>query len=184
MAKKELYFLAIIPDEPIKQEVMDLKLELADRYNCKSALKSPPHITLHMPFQWRTDREDQLLDKLGKFEFESGLITVEMKDFDFFDPGVVFVGVAPNEDLKRLQLELVTYIRKEFNLFNANYKDKPFHPHITIGFRDIKKALFPEIKKFYESKRYSAEIKISSYCLLKHNGKSWDEFKYFNLNVK
>ncbi len=178
MAKKSLYFLAIVPEGKVKEEVMGLKLELAEKFHSKSALKSPPHITLHMPFQWRSDREEQLIERLGQFPFEGFPFDIELKDFDFFEPKVVYVGVRHQESLVRLQKELVTYMRLTFNLFNADYKDKPFHPHMTIGFRDLKKSLFPEIKKYYDLKKYSAKFEAAHFCLLRHNGKFWDELVY------
>ncbi|MFY0625372.1 MAG: 2'-5' RNA ligase family protein [Reichenbachiella sp.] len=155
---------------------MALKEQLAEKYNCKSALKSPPHITLHMPFQWRSDREDLLIEKLREFDFSGFSIDILLKGFGFFDPGVVFVDVVENENLTKLQSELIGYIRKSFNLFNANYKDKPFHPHVTIGFRDIKKSLFPEIKAEYMLREFEGKFQTSGFHLLKHNGKTWDEF--------
>ena len=69
MADKNLFFIALIPPEPIKSEVMAFKKEMEEKFDSKAALRSPPHITLHMPFQWREDREGLLKDKLGEFRF-------------------------------------------------------------------------------------------------------------------
>lgn len=44
------YFLAIVPDEAICDEVTILKEQLRDSFGLKYALRSPPHITLKMPF--------------------------------------------------------------------------------------------------------------------------------------
>jgi len=46
------YFIAIIPAEPWYSEALQLKKEVRDVYESKGALRSPPHITLHMPFRW------------------------------------------------------------------------------------------------------------------------------------
>ena len=179
MPEKKLFFIALIPPEPIKSEVIAFKKEVEENFNSKAALRSPPHITLHMPFQWREDREDQLKEKLGLFQFENFPINIELKDFDFFEPRVVYVDVMKNPELTQLQKELVVYVRKEFNVFNADYKDKPFHPHMTIGFRDLKKSVFPEVKEHYSEKKYEADFEVSNICLLKHNGKTWEEWFYF-----
>lgn len=177
--KENLYFLAIIPDHQVKEEVMDFKREVAEQFESKAALKSPPHITLHMPFKWRDDREEQLIETLSKFRFDAFPFSTELKNFSFFPPKVVFVDVVKSSPLNQLQKELSTYVRKELNLFNADYKDRAFHPHMTIAFRDLKKSKFKEAEQLYSSKVYSAAFHVNDFCLLKHDGQQWQEFRFF-----
>ncbi|SMD36221.1 2'-5' RNA ligase [Reichenbachiella faecimaris] len=181
MAKPEqnLYFLALIPDGPVLTEVMAFKQEVKDKFNSKGALRSPPHITLHMPFKWRVDREAQLIEKLSKFKFDQYPFQVTLDGFDFFEPRVVFVDVAKTEVLTHLQKELSMFVRRELKFFNADYKDRGFHPHMTIGFRDLKKAIFPEVKAHYQEQSYQRQFEVSGFCLLKHNGSRWEEFRSF-----
>ena len=51
------YFLAIIPPEKIEKEIYGLKELVADKFHSKAALRSPAHITLHMPFLWKEAKE-------------------------------------------------------------------------------------------------------------------------------
>ena len=44
---------------------MNIKQEFANRFNSKAALRSPPHITLHMPFKWKEEKEVKLIDVLS-----------------------------------------------------------------------------------------------------------------------
>ncbi|MEO9805699.1 MAG: 2'-5' RNA ligase family protein [Reichenbachiella sp.] len=180
MAKPEqsLYFLALVPDQEIYAEVMTFKEEVAKKFNSKGALRSPPHITLHMPFKWRSDKEEELIERLSQFKFEHYPITVELDGFDFFEPRVVFVHVIKSEWLALLQKELTTFVRRELKFFNADYKDRGFHPHMTIGFRDLKKAVFPEVKTYYKDQSYQRQFNVSNICLLKHDGKRWEEWKW------
>ncbi|WP_456458174.1 2'-5' RNA ligase family protein [Reichenbachiella sp.] len=181
MAKPEqnLYFLALIPDEPVRSEVIAFKEEVKEKFNSKGALRSPPHITLHMPFKWRADREDQLIEKLSLFKFDQYPFQVTLNGFDFFEPRVVFVDVDKSAILTQLQTELSDFIRRELKFFNADYKGRGFHPHMTIGFRDLKKAVFPEVKSYYQNQSYKRQFEVSGYCLLKHNGERWEEFRWF-----
>ena len=58
--KKEdlsLYFIALVPQEPTYAKVVGLKEEIQAGYESKAALRSPPHITLHMPFKWKHEKE-------------------------------------------------------------------------------------------------------------------------------
>lgn len=176
---ESLYFLALIPGEPIKAEVMAFKKEVEVKFNSKAALRSPPHITLHMPFKWKTAKEDELVEKLSGFRFDQYPLTVDLDGFDFFEPRVVFVNVIKNEPLTKLQKELNAYIRRHLKIFNADYKDRGFHPHMTIAFRDLKKSVFPEAKACYEHRAYVRSFEVSDFCLLKHDGRQWEEWKYF-----
>lgn len=181
MAKPEqnLYFIALIPDEPVLSEVMAFKQEVKEKFNSKGALRSPPHITLHMPFKWPADREELLIEKLSGFQFDQYPFQVTLRGFDFFEPRVVFVDVDKTEVLTQLQKELSDFVRRELKFFNADYKDRGFHPHMTIGFRDLKKAVFPEVKIYFQDRKYQRQFEISAFCLLKHSGELWNEFRWF-----
>ncbi|MFY0650905.1 MAG: 2'-5' RNA ligase family protein [Cyclobacteriaceae bacterium] len=177
--KECLYFLAIVPPEPIYTEVAQLKQLVFDQFESKAALRSPPHITLHMPFKWKESKEEKLLNSLINFEMSSAPFTVELSNFDFFPPKVVFVDVMPDAQLAELQSKLVKHVRLELNLFNADYKDKPFHPHMTIAFRDLKKNVFLSAKDYFSEQSYNAEFIVDGYHLLKHDGKKWNSYRAF-----
>ncbi len=81
--KEQLYFLAIIPPQPIYDEVMTLKQEVLEKFDSKAALRSPPHITLHMPFKWKEKKEEHLIQKLSEFQFEASSFSLELQNFDF-----------------------------------------------------------------------------------------------------
>ena len=179
MAEKAKYFIALIPPDPISAELMEFSEEVFERFQSKAALNSPPHITLHMPFQWREDKEDELKAKLDKFGDANRFHEITLKNFDFFEPSVVFVDVVKSRKLNELQKNLANYVRKEFNIHNASYKDKAFHPHVTIGYRDIKKYLFQDMKDYFSKQKYKAKFMVMDICLLKHNGEQWEEEFFF-----
>lgn len=172
---KNLYFIAIIPDLEVSQKVTELKREVALKFSSHHALYAPPHITLHMPFRFRADREDRLLDFIMAINSDMKPISTVLNGFDFFEPRVVFVNVEANDSLRKLQHTVVTRARRELKLDNANYKDRPFHPHVTIGFRDLKKAAFFEAKVYYESREFREEFIVTETHLLKHDGASWQK---------
>ena len=59
-----LYFIAIIPPDPIKSKIENIKLEFSKKYKTLHALKSPPHITLHPPFNMMEDELDDICKAL------------------------------------------------------------------------------------------------------------------------
>ena len=171
---ESLYFIAIVPPPPIQEEIMGFKYAMADEFGSKHALNSPPHITLHMPFKWKDKKLDKLVNLMNQLNDELKPFSMELKDFDFFEPRVVFVDVVPNSKLDKLQKNVVNLCRKVLKLDNGNYKDQGFHPHVTIGFRDLKKRMFYEAKTAFENKVYKARFSVHEISLLKHDGKKWN----------
>ena len=172
------YFIAIIPPEPVFSEIEKIKLDISQKYNNKSALRSPAHITLHMPFEMKESKEENLLQTISQFKFSSAF-KIELKNYSCFEPKVIFIDVVKNETLNALQKELVFHIKSNLNIFNQYDDKRAYHPHATIAFRDLKKTDFYLANEEYKAKTFSAEFKVSSFFLLKHNGKVWLRHKEF-----
>lgn len=172
------YFIAIIPPEPVFSEIEKIKLDISQKYHNKSALRSPAHITLHMPFEIKESKEANLLQTISKFKFSSAF-KIELKNYSCFEPKVIFIDVVKNETLNALQKELVFHIKSNLNIFNQYDDKRAYHPHATIAFRDLKKTDFYLANEEYKAKTFSAEFKVSSFFLLKHNGKVWLRHKEF-----
>jgi 2'-5' RNA ligase len=173
--KPKQYFLAIVPPSPVFEKALELKNYFKEKYHSKASLNSPPHITLHMPFRWKEEREDELITKLEEFGLAS--FPLQLLNFNSFPPRVIFIDVVPNECLPALQKKLLRYCKKELNLFNADYKDQPFHPHLTLAFRDLKKSTFGEAWNEFSSKPFEATFVVDRFVLLKHNGRVWESFR-------
>lgn len=175
---ESLYFIAVLPPPAIQEAITKLKLEIAEKYGSKHALKSPPHITLHMPFKWKDKRIAELEKVIETLNNQHKSFMVELKGFDFFEPRVVFVDVVENENLNMLQSQVVDTCRKQLKLDNANYKGRPFHPHVTIGFRDLKKPMFYEAKKVFENRKVTFGFDVREISLLQHDGKKWNVVEF------
>lgn len=171
---ENLYFIAIVPPVEIQEEITWFKEEIAMRYGSKHALNAPPHITLHMPFRWKDKKRAKLLEVMELLNSELQSFEIALKDFGFFEPRVVFVSVEENDKLNQLQKYVVDVCRRELKLDNGNFKNKAFHPHVTIGFRDLRKKMFYEAKEEFEKRAYSQNFLLGRIDLLKHDGKSWN----------
>lgn len=174
--KLKQYFIAVIPPSPVFEEALELKNYFKERYNSKASLNSPPHITLHMPFRWKEEKEHELSETLRMFKAGLQPFKLQLLNFNSFPPRVIFVDIVPNESLHALQKKLLRFCKRELNLFNADYKDQPFHPHLTLAFRDLKKSMFSEAWQEFENKPYTAEFLVDRFALLKHNGREWKRF--------
>ncbi|GHM99713.1 2'-5' RNA ligase [Cytophagales bacterium WSM2-2] len=174
------YFIAIIPPSPIEEEAMALKNHFKEKYNSKGSLNSAPHITLHMPFMWKEKNEEKLIGALKSFVTDQKMFPIALSGFGSFPPRVVFINVKPSEELNLLQSRLQKFCKSELNLFNAQYKDLPFHPHITIAFRDLKKDKFAVAWSEFREKTFEASFPVNRISLLKHDTRYWQPLYHFD----
>jgi 2'-5' RNA ligase len=179
--KRRQYFVALIPPSPVYEEALALKEYFKEKYQSKAALSSPPHITLHMPFLWNEEKEKKLVTKLHEFSRQCDPLKVCLDNFSSFPPRVIFLNVAESDYLDELQSKLHRFFKRELDIFNANYQDRPFHPHLTLAFRDLKKSQYHLAWEEFSKKEYKAEFMADKISLLKHNGKNWDVLKDFLL---
>lgn len=179
--QKQLYFIAIIPPEPIYSQINNLKAHLATQYNTKAALKSPPHLTLHMPFRWDEDKEERIFNTLENLTNSRHAFDLSLKGFGAFKPRVIYIDMVKPPALEALHDDLKKIMKISLNIFNAEYKDRGFNPHLTLAFRDLRKAAFFEAWNELERKDFEASFTVDKIMLLKHNGKSWDIYREFGL---
>lgn len=177
-----MYFIAIVLPPPIYEEAMTQKEYFKLKYNSKASLNSPPHITLHMPFKKKVKNETLWIERLNEFFKSRHPFPLSLVDYSSFPPRVIFITVAPNAALTNLQYDLNRFCKMSLNLFNSNYRDLPFHPHVTIAFRDLKKTKFEAAWAEFKEKKFQAEFVVDSVFLLKHNGNLWVTHHQFNLD--
>ncbi len=184
MNKKDshsLYFIAIIPSEPLQTELMNLKQWVFNEVGSKGALRSPAHITLLMPFKWKTEKEALLFTSLRKLASSMAKFDVSLHNFKCFKPRVIYVDVENTDTLTETKNHLLKMARQELKL-NFLKDLRGFHPHITIAFRDLKKPQFYKLWEQFKAQTFKASFKATSIALLKHNGKTWEEYQKFALN--
>ena len=178
--KDALFFIAIVPDAQIQQEVTEFKQYLAEHFGASHALKSPPHITLFPPFKWPQDRVEALLAMLRDFAAPEARFEIMLKNFNAFAPSVIYVDVMPNELLQNFQQRLENQLEKEFDLKNDR-GHHGFNPHMTIAHKDLKHGLFAEAWQYFSLQHYARTFEVENIALLQHNGRRWDIYKQFSL---
>jgi len=172
------FFIALLPPLPLMAKLHELKEYFAEHHNSKAALRSPPHITLLMPFLWRLDKIDRVEKTLIGLTQSQPTFPVELSNFGAFAPRVIYVDVLPEERLNQLQSGVAATCRTELNLFNDKHK-KGFSPHITVAFRDLRKAEFHQAWESFQQRNFSGNFEADSLTLLKHDGKQWEVFRQF-----
>jgi 2'-5' RNA ligase len=174
---KSLFFLALVPDNPVQHEIMDLKNEAARRFQSKHALKSPAHITIIPPFFWEEQKVPVLRKSLYPVTSNQSPFVVEIEDFDRFDQRVIFAKPLITETMKAFFLKVAAVCKEELEIpIKSNH---PFHPHFTIAFKDLKKSVFPEAWAYFQNLGYQQSFQARGLTLLRHNGQRWEEKETF-----
>jgi 2'-5' RNA ligase len=175
------YFIAIVPPEPLKNELEQLKQKFFNEFNTKGALRSPAHITLHMPFEFKEKEENRIILFLENFCKEFNPFEVKIKNYNCFEPRVIYADVVKSDSLFKLRQLLVDRIKPALNILNADYKGLGFHPHITLAFRDLKKQAFYVAWNKYKDEQLEADFDCNTITLLKHHENRWLEHRKFML---
>lgn len=174
------YFIAIVLPEPTLTVIEQLKLNLSSKFNLKGALRSPAHITLHMPFEYSIDKEKHLLDVLSLFKFDEELF-LEIKGFGYFDKRVIYADLTPNKNLNHLYNSLKYFISSNLKIENEINNLRGFHPHITLAFRDLKKHQFDEVWQETNLYNCNCRFNVNSISILKLNT-VWEVLKNYPIN--
>ena len=177
---KALYFVALLPPQEVKEEVLNMKLEFREKYNAKHALKLPAHITLVPPLWLEKIEEQEFVNRLKKFAEKVNPFFIVLKNFGHFGPRVIYINVEDNAALQNLHKNL----RETLNKFLPGETSANFHPHITLATRDLQKNEFAKAWEDFKNRSYLAEVEIGDLTLFRHNGKTWDEVEQFNFSEK
>jgi 2'-5' RNA ligase len=182
--RRKLYFIGIVPPSPLYEEAQGLKQYFYEQYRSKGALKSPPHITLHMPFKWDEGKEEKLISLLSEFAAKGPVkpFALQLKNFGCFEPRVIFIAVEKSGPLFLLQQEMNRFCKMNLNVFNATFKAHAYHPHLTVAFRDLKKPDFYKAWDAFKDKPFEGNFIVNEFVLLKHNGQVWGKFRSFSLH--
>jgi 2'-5' RNA ligase len=176
MEKESIYFIGIIPPGEICDSITAFRMDFADRFKSRAALRIVPHITLKAPFKLTSD-QPEIKRWFQAISFQQGAFQIELKDFGVFNKKrnpVVFVSPVLNTQLSTLQEEIIRSFRLTYPEIAVTGHELKFHPHITIAYRDLGLANFTEAWKEYEKKEYRAIFNVDGIVLLQHDGRGWN----------
>lgn len=177
--KSGLYFIALVPNREIREQVKKLKEAFRTDYGAGHALKSPAHITLQMPFKRVPALENDLCESLEQFAGNQKGFSVGLKGFGCFEPRVIYLKVTGHEPIQKLQQDLKAMLAEKTG-FTPDELTTKIHPHMTLATRDLSEEAFYKAWPAYEHRKFEATFPVSGIFLLKHNGKSWDIFREFS----
>lgn len=175
-----MYFIGLIPEDKTKQAITKIKKDIADRFDSKHALRLPPHITLQIPFTVEEDDESKLNLDLNKFAKKQVPFRVVLSGFGSFNSKVIYIDVLQSQPIidlhKRLLKVTDPYIEEK-----PEGEKKEMNPHITVAYRDLSNENFKKAWPEFRDKSFEDVFVAKSFCLFKHNGKTWDVLKTFQM---
>lgn len=177
MLTQSHYFLALIPPVDIQADATAVKHHFRDHYRSQAALKSPPHITLQAPFTWPDEERDRLLTTLAAFRPSTFPVPIQLSGFGAFPPRVIFLAVAQTPELMQLQADLQTYLGNTLGIVDPRSRQRPFHPHLTVAFRDLQPAAFRQAWPEFAHKPAEYAFVATAIALLRHTGREWVSIK-------
>jgi 2'-5' RNA ligase len=179
MAK--MYFIAVVAPADINAQVLQWKHYMRDHYGCTVALRSPAHITLIPPFWMNEELEKELLMDVDSFALQQPSFHITLKNFDAFKPRVIFVGIQENASLQQLKSSLEHHL-VSLQKYPIKKESRPFHPHLTIANRDLRKKDFYPAFEHFSSIDYTQHFSATSIAILKHDGIVWQIHHTAELN--
>jgi 2'-5' RNA ligase len=180
------FFIALLPPQKVQQVANKIKQKFAEVYNSRAALRSPPHITLQPPFEWQIENLPKLEQKLTEFARSQVPIPMILDGFAAFKPRVIFINVVKTPELLEIQKLLMNELETSLAIVHEVSKNRPFSPHLTVGFRDLTKQNFYKAWDEFKEQQLYFEFLVPKLTLLIHNGKCWEinqEFCFAKINT-
>ncbi|MDJ0597773.1 MAG: 2'-5' RNA ligase family protein [Crocosphaera sp.] len=180
---KKRFFIALIPPKTVQEEATKIKEYFKEIYKSKAALKSPPHITLQPPFEWNIEELPKLIQELNDFSESQKPFSMTLNGFSAFKPRVIYINVLKNPELLSIQKSLMSHLESTLDIVHQVSKNRPFSPHLTVAFRDLTKRNFYQAWLEFENREIYHNFIVDKIILLIHNGKKWEIYQEFYLNI-
>jgi 2'-5' RNA ligase len=175
------YFLGLVPPPEILQRAQQIKLLIQEQFGIKYALKSPPHVTLKMPFNYNEAKESVLEAKLGDFLKGRKPLELTIRRVGTFGQRVIFLGIEKTPELIDLQSSLKVFCKRELNLLDE-LSDRNYHPHLTVAFKDLKSTHFQEVLDLVKRESFEATYCAEKLTILKRSEQKWNLHKELGFN--
>ena len=167
------FFIALLPPSEIQDTANAIKQYFSVRYHSRAAQKSPPHITLQPPFTWPAATVGSLQTALAAFATQHGATPITLSGFGAFPPGVIYINVLKTPELMLLQQLLTDYMEAELNIVDRRSQHRPYAPHLTVAFRDLKPSAFKKAWPEFEARSLQFQFRAEQLTLLIHTGRRW-----------
>lgn len=180
---QELLFVALLFPQNIAQEITQLKQYCAEQFHTKKALNSPPHITLQPPFKIDPEAKTAIAQYLQTTAATQAPLPITLQNFNCFASRVLYIDVQPSPELQHLQAQLKNDFATQFYIKDRRYGDRPFHPHVTIAFKDLTKLNFDRAWAEFQNRTIFHQLITQNLTLLRYTAHQWQIDQHFPLQT-
>ncbi|MEB3831756.1 2'-5' RNA ligase family protein [Phormidium sp. CCY1219] len=92
--------------------------------------------------------------------------------------------VEKTPELLAIQSELIQQMEQSLGIRDPKAKSRPFSPHMTIAFKDLKRNHFKAGWKEFQPRPFDRQFTASHLTLLRHNGQRWTIYADYPFNSR
>lgn len=170
---KKLKLVAIVPPEPLYSFVKEEQNFIAQKWNARQALRTPPHITLIPPISLDEDESVELERISQETASNHPSFRLKVTRYDSFSPKVIYLKPSFPHALSVLYTDLMKTILANIPHAMQKYPYESFVPHITLAYRDLDPLRFKEVWKYYKNKKVNFTVDIDRICILDNTPDGW-----------
>lgn len=158
------YLLIVNPHEELRNKIMQVKKEFAEKYKAPGALYTKPHITLVNFIQFDMV-EERLVNSLKTIAMGYPPFKVELKDYGSFPSHTIYINIESKQQVQNLVRE----IRPAQRLMTLNKDNKPHfldNPNVTIA-RKLMPWQYEQGWLEYSNKHFTGRFIADSMLLIR-----------------
>lgn len=180
--ENNLFYIAIIPNNKVIEEVRKFQLIVSEEFNSSKSLTHIPHITIIPPFHIPISKTDFLVNVLTDFRIGFQQIEIVLDGFSHFKNHTIFIEVNNNQLLVKFHETLKKELNNTPELLpkQIHYFDR-FQPHITIAYKDLKPN-FKNCWSYFSELSFTQKFECNSFYLFNYENSGWQIFKTFNFH--
>jgi 2'-5' RNA ligase len=125
------YLLVLQPHEELWNQIRSVKEKFAKDYNCETAKKGLPHITL-CAFKQMQSVENRIVQMLGNISKTLSPFKIELKNFGSFPSHTIYINITSKVQI----VDAVKALRAPQKFMKLDKDNKPHfiaEPHLTIA---------------------------------------------------
>jgi DNA polymerase IV len=154
------YLLLISPPSHIKNEIMEIKKEFAEKHKHIQAKKSKPHNTL-INFGFNTAFEKQLVYKIDEVVKFHSSFDIKLNGFNHFRTHTIYINVETEAPI----VNLVRSLHSTLSL-PPSQSFFAWKPHVTIA-KGLDENKFSEAMPEFKTKNFEASFLTTNILLMK-----------------
>lgn len=167
------YMLVLNPHEALREKIMHIKQEFADKYDNKHALYSKPFVSLVSFIQYEM-MEERIINHLKTIAMGFHPIKIELKDYGSFPSHTIYINITSKVPIQGLVKTIRTETQKLMKLNDDNKPHFILEPHLTIS-RKLLPWQYEKGWLEYSHRHFTGRFIADAMLLLK---RPVGEFKY------